>query len=98
MAAAIAKKWGVPDYSERVVRRIRPTRSQTTLSIPERVENVRGAFRLAKGAAPLLRNKRILLVDDVMTTGSTMASVAEALQVAEPKYIWFLAFAAATGS
>ncbi len=48
--------------------------SQTHLSKQERWENVRNIFSLVKPAR--LRNKHVLLVDDVLTTGSTMESLA----------------------
>lgn len=65
------------------VRRLRPTRTQTELHIDERLENVRGAFGLTRHATRLV-GKRLLIVDDVMTTGATIASVAETLLDAHP--------------
>jgi len=51
-------------------RKIRETRPQTFLSAEERVKNVRRAFEVVNPAA--VEGKRILLVDDVFTTGSTV--------------------------
>jgi len=51
-------------------RKIRETRPQTFLSAEERVKNVRGVFEVENPAA--VEGKRILLVDDVFTTGSTI--------------------------
>jgi predicted amidophosphoribosyltransferase len=51
---------------------------QTTLSPTARRENVRGAFRTATTAG--LRGRAVLLVDDVMTTGSTAHEAARALR------------------
>lgn len=70
----------------KAVRRIRPTQSQTGLHVEERIENVRGAFALGRQAASL-RGKHVLIVDDVMTTGATIASVAETVMGAEPRTI-----------
>lgn len=78
----------------RALRRTRPTPTQTHLSIPERIENVRGAFALSHHAGKVA-GKHALIVDDVMTTGSTLASVAETLLEAKPKSISILTLAIA---
>ncbi|MGI6219219.1 MAG: ComF family protein [Bacteroidaceae bacterium] len=64
---------------ERGVRRVENTPSQTALSHSRRFENVEGAFRWKKAVAESLRGRHIVLVDDVVTTGATIASCAEAL-------------------
>jgi ComF family protein len=66
------------------LRRMRNTETQTNLhSHDKRVENVRGAFALRR-AAKNLRGKHVIVVDDVMTSGSTMLEVARTLKRAEP--------------
>lgn len=67
--------------------RTRDTPSQVGLSGEERRLNVIGAF---KAIPELVEGKNILLVDDVMTTGSTMAECARALQVAGAKCVYCL--------
>lgn len=57
--------------------RSRPTRTQTRLSASERWENVSGAFVVASSSE--LTGTRILLVDDVLTTGATLTAAAQAL-------------------
>jgi ComF family protein len=69
--------------SSRVVKRIRPTKTQTELHAEERLGNVRGAFKLTRHSSQVT-GKRVLIVDDVMTTGATIASVAEVLLAAHP--------------
>jgi ComF family protein len=76
------------------IKRVRPTPSQTHLTVPERIENMRGAFALGRHASKI-KGKHVLIVDDVMTTGSTLASVAETLLDAKPKTISTLALAIA---
>jgi len=78
-AARIAKPLSVylgEAYSSFALARIRETRSQVGLSVEERQINVTGAFRAEPG---VVKDKRVLLVDDVMTTGSTMRACSEAL-------------------
>jgi ComF family protein len=78
----------------KAIKRVRPTPSQTHLSLPKRIENMRGAFALTQDASGI-KDKHVLIVDDVMTTGSTLASVAETLMEAKPKSISILALAIA---
>jgi predicted amidophosphoribosyltransferase len=67
------------------LRRIRATPPQTSQTPSARRDNVRGAFRARQGL--LLEGKTILLVDDVLTTGSTASEAAKALRSARPARI-----------
>lgn len=62
--------------------RVRATRPQVGLSGDARRRNVAGAFRLAPGAAPLVKDRRVVLIDDVMTTGATAEACARVLVAA----------------
>jgi predicted amidophosphoribosyltransferase len=56
------------------------TRQQVGLAVAERQDNVRAAFRVPTEHDITVRGRRILLVDDVYTTGATVSSVAKALK------------------
>ena len=79
-------------YSPQVLVRMRETRSQVGLCPQERRENISGAFRAEPGLAA---GKSILLVDDVVTTGATLAACSEALVKAGAKNIYALTLARA---
>src|SRR5512137_339755 len=66
----LAREWGLP-LMRRNMRRIRWTEPQINLSVAERAANVKGAFSVSKPLS--IRDKRIILVDDVYTTGSTVS-------------------------
>lgn len=80
LAWPLAQRLGVPFRPDAVVR-WRETVSQVGLSAHERRLNMAGAFRLS-GPFPF---RRVLIVDDVMTTGSTLDAVARALR--EQKHV-----------
>jgi ComF family protein len=61
-----------------MLRRIRPTATQTHLTASQRLSNVQNAFQPRRGAP--LTGRRVLLVDDVMTTGATVNACAKALK------------------
>ncbi|MEK7707218.1 MAG: ComF family protein [Verrucomicrobiota bacterium] len=62
------------------LRRILPTSTQTRLTREQRAANMRGAFALANGGR--LHGERIVLLDDVFTTGATTSACAKVLQAA----------------
>src|ERR1700757_2344362 len=61
-----------------MLERIRYTTTQTALDRSERMENLHNAFRLRKNAD--VRSLRVLLIDDVLTTGSTLSECARGLK------------------
>ncbi|UFS72393.1 ComF family protein [Geomonas sp. RF6] len=77
IAEEVGKRWKVP-VSVGNLRRVRWTEPQTSLPAAERKVNVRGAFEVRY--AERLEGKRVLLVDDVLTTGSTVRACAAALK------------------
>jgi len=77
------------------VRRTRRTRRQIGLGPRAREENVRGAFSITPAGREALFGRRVVLVDDVYTTGATVAAVTRALKRAGAADITVLTFARA---
>jgi ComF family protein len=71
-----ARRWGIPLVRNNL-RRTRWTEPQINLTASARAENVKGAFSLADRAE--LAGERVLLIDDVYTTGSTVKECARVL-------------------
>ena len=77
IARTLSGKTGIP-LAEDLVQRIRPTQPQAGLNLLGRRRNMRGAF-----SCPLnFKGKRIALIDDVMTTGTSLNELARCLKVA----------------
>ncbi len=76
LAELFAARAGLPMKSD--LERIRYTTTQTAFDRAERMENLRDAFRLRKKAD--VRGLRVLLIDDVLTTGSTLSECARVLR------------------
>jgi ComF family protein len=92
LALAIAGAAEKP-FAPTALRRIRPTRQQVGLSARERAENVRGAFRVAESERIAIAGRRVLLVDDVYTTGATMKAATRALMRAGAEGVDAVVFA-----
>ena len=76
-----------------VIKRNRFTPSQTSLNLDERKENIQGAFTLKK--KKIISGKKIILVDDVITTGATISECGKVLKEAGVKEIYALSSAIA---
>ena len=89
LAREISKRWNTP--ARNVVRRARATRPQAGLTNAKRRANVAGAFKMKPGVR--LDGMRILLIDDVLTTGTTASACARVLKRAGARQVTLLAVA-----
>jgi ComF family protein len=89
LAAPVARRYGLPLANN--LRRARYTRSQAGLTESGRRENLRGSFRLHRPEQ--IKGKRILLIDDVFTTGSTLRAAAAILKSAGAAHVAALTLA-----
>jgi len=92
LARVIARQSGVP-VAGGALRRVRKTQQQIGLSRAERATNVEGAFRVAEDRKPDIQGRRIILIDDVLTSGATADACARALLRAKAAQVDVLVFA-----
>lgn len=88
LARPLSRRLGIP-LQPGLMKRVRPTRAQQGLKGKERRRNVRAAFEIAAGTVPA----HVAIIDDVMTTGSTVGEMAKQLKRAgaERVEVWVLA-------
>jgi ComF family protein len=92
LAAVIGRQSGVKLTVE-ALRRVRPTEQQIGLSRSERASNVQGAFKVAGDRQSEIQGRRVILVDDVLTSGATADACARALLRAKAAQVDVLVFA-----
>jgi ComF family protein len=92
LARVIALHSGVK-VAGSALRRVRPTRQQIGLSRSERETNVQGAFQVVEDRKADIQGRRVVLVDDVLTSGATTDACARALLRARAAQVDVLVFA-----
>jgi ComF family protein len=92
LARVIERQSGVKLQSE-ALRRVRPTQQQIGLNRSQRASNVQGAFKVAADRQSLVQGRRVVLVDDVLTSGATVDACARALLRAKAAQVDVLVFA-----
>jgi ComF family protein len=92
LARVIEQQSGVRLTAE-ALRRVRPTQQQVGLSRSQRASNVQGAFKVADDRKAAIRGRRVILIDDVLTSGATVDACARALLRARAASVDVLVFA-----
>lgn len=86
-AALLARRLAGPKADNATLLRLHATEAQSGLPRAERLRNLRGAFAVEPARAGAVAGKRVMLVDDVMTTGATLQAAAEALRAAGAAHV-----------
>lgn len=92
LAAAISNQTGLP-IAAGALKRVKPTAQQVGLSRTERTANVQGAFRVPPDGRAVVTGRRLVLVDDVLTSGATVDGCVRALLRAGAANVDVLVFA-----
>lgn len=92
LARVVSRVSGAP-CDPFLLARVKRTRAQVGLTRAQRGENLQGAFRVPAAVKPRLEGKRMLLIDDVLTTGATANAAARALLRGGARSVDVLAFA-----
>jgi ComF family protein len=92
LAKAIAETSGIA-VAYTLIRRVKPTAQQVGLSKAERATNVQGAFRVPADGKGEVRGRRLILIDDVLTSGATLDACTRALLRAGAANVDVLVFA-----
>jgi ComF family protein len=92
LAGAISEICGAPVLHD-ALKRVRATPQQVGLSKPERADNVQGAFRVPADRKAEIAGRRLVLIDDVLTSGATVDTCARALLRAGAAHVDVLVFA-----
>lgn len=87
LAKELGKRLGISSSDS--LKRVRKTKSQFGLKLEERRKNIKGAFETSSK----LPNKNIFLVDDIVTTGSTLLEAANVLKRSGAKKVYALTLA-----
>ncbi len=86
LALALGRRWRLPVACD-LLSRVRETATQTALTPETRLANVAGAFTAERGVG-----RTFILVDDVFTTGATLAEAARALEQAGAQRVYGVTF------
>jgi ComF family protein len=92
LAQAISRETGVA-VADTALKRVKATAQQVGLTQSERAENVQGAFRVPPDCKAVVAGRRLVLVDDVLTSGATSDACARALLRAGARNVDLVVFA-----
>lgn len=81
LGVALSRRTGIPVICDAVSRH-KETLPQNRLKIEDRFDNLYGAFSLNDKKGILLRNKNVIIIDDILTTGATIENLARTIRLA----------------
>lgn len=96
LAKYLSKYINIPVKSN-VLFKIKHTKAQASLKLKQRLQNVKGSFAIKKRNYNFVKNKNLLLIDDIVTTGSTINEASNVLKSIGAKKIYVLIVARVKG-
>lgn len=96
VAGALAELTGIA-VDVHLLKRVRGTAPQKSLNPAERKKNIRAAFSVREEGRERLAGKRVLLIDDIYTTGSTIDEAARTLKLFGAEKVFYLAISIGQG-
>jgi len=93
LAKEIGRHFNLPSIADTLIRQRHTLPQMDIHDQIKRSKNVAAAFALSEKKSVSLKNKVVILVDDICTTGSTLEECAKALKPLKPKEIWGLVIA-----
>jgi competence protein ComFC len=90
LASFLSKKTKIPIFTGII--KTKETKSQTKLKKEERKNNLKNCFKIIE-SEKIIKNKKIIIIDDVITTGSTINELSKEIKKYEPLEIWGLVLA-----
>ena len=91
IAKEISKQVGIEVIE--LLEKVKDNKTQAGLSQKERLENLKGTFKIKDGTEDKISGKNILIIDDVFTTGATLNECSSVLKKAKPKLVKTLTLA-----
>ncbi len=91
--ARVIERQSKVEVSSQALRRVRPTQQQIGLTRSQRASNVQGAFKVMPERQSEIQGRRVVLIDDVLTSGATLDACARALLRAKAASVDALVFA-----
>jgi ComF family protein len=82
LATLLGERLKLP-VDNNIIKKVKETKHQATLSGKERQENIKGAFELIGK----VKGKRVLIIDDILTTGATLSEVARVIRKGRPESV-----------
>lgn len=92
-AQALGRKTGIP-VERHLIKRVRNTTPQKELNDLQRRSNLKNAFQLT---SDIVKYKKVVLVDDIYTTGSTMDEISKTLKESGVKKIYYICISIGEG-
>lgn len=91
LAEVVSQRLKIPSLN--LLRKVKNTKRQVGMVGRKRRQNLKGVFRIRNSKKPEIKGKKIIIIDDIATTGATLNECAKVLKEAGAKEVWGLVIA-----